>query len=47
MNLSGVYRDNEEKGVRLPSGKTFRYIEIIGKDGKPYNVIEGSGRIVL
>jgi hypothetical protein len=37
-----VYRDNDEKGVKLPSGKTFRYIEITGEDGKPYNVIEGS-----
>jgi hypothetical protein len=37
-----VYRDNEEKSLKLPSGKFFRYIEISGEDGKPYNVVEAS-----
>lgn len=37
-----VYRENEEKSLKLPSGKLFRYIEIIGEDSKPYNVIEAS-----
>ena len=37
-----AYRENAEKGLKLPSGKLFRYIEINGQDGKPYNVIEAS-----
>lgn len=42
-----VYRENEEKSLKLPSGKLFRYIEITGEDGKPYNVIEASDWFVL
>lgn len=37
-----VYREDEEKSLKLPSGKTFRYIEIIGKDNKSYSVVEAS-----
>lgn len=37
-----MHRDNEEKSLKLPSGKLFRYIEISGEDGKSYNVIEAS-----
>lgn len=37
-----VYRENEDKCLKLPSGKLFRYIEINGEDGKPYNVVEAS-----
>lgn len=37
-----VYRESEEKQIRLPSGKAFRYIDIVGEDGKPYNVVEAS-----
>jgi hypothetical protein len=37
-----VYRENEEKTLKLPSGKLFGYIEISGEDGKPYSVIEAS-----
>lgn len=37
-----VYRESEEKSLKLPSGKLFRYIEITGQDGKPYSVVEAS-----
>lgn len=37
-----VYRENEDKCLKLPSGKLFRYIEINGENGKPYNVVEAS-----
>lgn len=37
-----VYRENEEKSLKLPSGRLFRYIEMIGEDNKPYSVVEAS-----
>lgn len=37
-----VYRENEKKYLKLPSGKLFRYIEIMGLDNKLYSVIEAS-----
>jgi len=37
-----VHRENEENWLKLPSGKLFRYIEIVGKDEKPYSVVEAS-----
>lgn len=42
-----VNRESEEKELRLPSGKVFRYIEITGEDGKPYNVVEASDWFAL
>jgi hypothetical protein len=37
-----VYRENGKNFLKLPSGKLFRYIEIIGVDNKPYSVVEAS-----
>lgn len=42
-----VYRENEEKSLKLPSGKLFRYIEILGEDNKHYSVIEASDWFAL
>jgi hypothetical protein len=37
-----VHRENEEQCLKLPSKKEFRYIEIMGTDGKTYNTVEAS-----
>ena len=42
-----VHRESEEKSLKLPSGKLFRYIEILGADGKPYSVVEASDWFAL
>lgn len=42
-----VHRENEEKLLKLPSGKHFRYIEMVGSDGKSYSVLEASDWFAL
>jgi hypothetical protein len=37
-----AYRQNEENWLRLPSGRGFRVIEIVGLDNNVYSVIEAS-----
>lgn len=37
-----VHRENGFQSLKLPSGKLFGYIEILGTDGKPYSVVEAS-----
>lgn len=36
------HRENEEKVLKLPSGKAFRVIDILASDGNTYSVVEAS-----
>ena len=42
-----VHRQSGEKCLKLPSQKEFRYIEIMGGNGKVYNTVEASDWLEL
>lgn len=41
------HRENEEKALKLPSGKLLRVIDILASDGNTYSVVEASDWFAL